>query len=269
MHSGLTNGATYYYVVTAANAYGESGGSIEVAVTLDDAPPAPTGVTVTSGDGQVRISWDPVKKATTYNLYWSNQSDVKISGSKKIGDVSSPYLHKGLSNGSSYYYVVTAVNTLERAAHRRKSMRFRHTDIDNARTRVVWVQDMGDGSDVDAQGSNLRLMGLDSEDGKGERAILGTLKNYAKPLMTPSGNRVVYSDRIRKKIYVVNWDGSGLRELVGGFGLAVWRDPRDGREWIYYGSESGCRMEGRIVRRCIAHYWTVPGRENWSGTRPR
>jgi hypothetical protein len=102
------------------------------------------------------------------------------------------------------------------------------------RFRVIWVQDLGDGRDVDTLGSNLRLMGLDTGDVKGERAILGT-GNYAKPLITPRGDRVVYTDRIRKMIYVVNWDGSGLRELLGGFGLALWRDPQDGREWIYYG----------------------------------
>jgi hypothetical protein len=104
------------------------------------------------------------------------------------------------------------------------------------RLRVVWVQDIGDGRDVDTLGSNLRLMGLDTGDGKGERAILGT-GNYTKPLITPRGDRVVYTDRIRKKVYVVNWDGSGLRELFAGFGLALWRDPRDGREWIYHGFE--------------------------------
>jgi hypothetical protein len=106
----------------------------------------------------------------------------------------------------------------------------------SSRLRVVWVQDMGDGRDVDTMGSNLRLMGLDTGDGKGERAILGT-GNYTKPLITPRGDRVVYTNRTQRKIYVVNWDGSGLRELSGGFGLAVWRDPRDDREWIYYGFE--------------------------------
>jgi hypothetical protein len=49
---------------------------------------------------------------------------------------------------------------------------------------------------------------------------------------------VVYSDRIRKKVYVVNWSGTGLREIVSGFALAVWMDLRDGREWVYFGEEN-------------------------------
>jgi fibronectin type 3 domain-containing protein len=237
VHKGLKNGATYYYVVTAVSMYGESGHSLEVAITLIDAPPAPAGVSVTSGKGQVIISWNPVEKATTYNIYWSNEPDIQISGSTRIKDATSPYVHGGLSNGSPYYYVVTAVNTYGESSLSQEVYAIPHTDLGSARTRVVWVQDMGEGRDVDTQGGNLRLMGLDTGDGRGERVILGTLKNYAKPLITPRGDRVVYSDRIRKKINVVNWDGSGLRELFGGFGLAVWRDPRDGREWIYYGSE--------------------------------
>lgn len=108
--------------------------------------------------------------------------------------------------------------------------------LDNTVIRVVWVQDTGDGRDVDTLSDHLQLMGLDTGDGKGERVILGK-GNYAKPLITPRGDRVVYSNRVQKKIYVVNWDGSGQRELFAGFGLALWRDPLDGREWIYYGFE--------------------------------
>jgi hypothetical protein len=138
----------------------------------------------------------------------------------------------------------------------------------NAHVRIVWVQDMGAGSDVFAQGTNLRLMGLDTGDGQGERVILGTEGNYAKPLITPRGDRVVFTDRSRKKIYVVNWDGSGLRELFGGVGLALWRDLRDGREWIYYGSEEGKNGE----EHCPAVYRTLldsPGAGEliWNRTR--
>ena len=123
----------------------------------------------------------------------------------------------------------------------------------SVRMRIVWVQDTGNGRDVFAHGTNLRLMGFDTNDGKGERVILGTAGNYAKPLITPRGDRVVYSDRIRKKVYVVNWDGSGLRELFGGIGLALWQDPQNGREWIYYGSEEG--KDGREL--CPVVYRTL------------
>jgi len=107
-----------------------------------------------------------------------------------------------------------------------------------ARIRVVWVQDVGDGRDTFAAGGNLRLMGLDSADGVGERAILSTVGSYVSPLITPKGDRVVYSDRIRKKVFVVNWNGTGLREIVSGFALAVWMDLRNGREWVYFGEEN-------------------------------
>jgi len=138
----------------------------------------------------------------------------------------------------------------------------------NARMRIVWVQEIGDGRDVFAQGGNLRLMGLDTGDGQGERVILGTVGNYAKPLITPRGDRVVFTDRSHKKIYVVNWDGTGLRELFGGVGLTLWRDPRDGREWVYYGYEEGKNGE----EHCPAVYRTLldsPGAGEliWNRTR--
>ena len=104
--------------------------------------------------------------------------------------------------------------------------------------RVTWIQDMGEGNDPFAQGGNLRLMGLDTADGAGERAILSTVGSYVRPLITPKGDQVVYSDRIRKKVFVVNWNGTGIREVVSGFALAVWMDPRDGREWVYFGEEN-------------------------------
>ena len=251
VHAGLTNGGTYYYVVTAANAYGESGISIEVAITLDDTPQAPTGVIATGGDGQVRISWDPVEKAITYNLYWSNEPDVQITDKTRIREVSSPYVHKGLSNGSPYYYVVTTINTSKESARSQEVQAIPHTNPDNSFLRIVWVQDMGDGGDPFAKGSNLRLMGMDSREGQVERVILGTVGNYSKPLITPRGERVVYTDRLRRKVYIVNWNGSGLRELFGGIGLAVWKDPRDGREWIYYG------LEETIEDTCPAVYRTL------------
>ena len=103
-------------------------------------------------------------------------------------------------------------------------------------TRVVWVQDTGDGTDFNSTGTQLVLMGLDSEDGRGEHAILSTVSNYAKPLITPAGDQIVFSNRPERSVYVVHWDGTGLRRLAGGFALEVWRDPGTGVDWVYAGT---------------------------------
>jgi len=76
-----------------------------------DIPSAPTGVTATAGDGQVSISWSAVSGATSYNIYWSTTSGVTKTNGTKITDATRLYSHTGLTNGTTYYYIVTAVNS--------------------------------------------------------------------------------------------------------------------------------------------------------------
>lgn len=109
-----------------------------------------------------------------------------------------------------------------------------------AHTRVVWVQDQSaSNNDILAVGQKLQLMGLDSDDGQGERVILGDLRNYAKPLLTPDGSRVVYSDQQTQKFYVVNWDGTGKKLLGDGLAVDVWRDPRGVVDLVYVAKRVG------------------------------
>ena len=108
----LVNGTTYYFVVTAINAIGESKDSIEVsAKPIPNPPPAaPTSVSADAGPGQVTISWNNVTGATSYNIYHSTTSPVsKVTGTKVAG-VTSPSVVTPLDNGTTYYFVVTAVN---------------------------------------------------------------------------------------------------------------------------------------------------------------
>jgi hypothetical protein len=103
------------------------------------------------------------------------------------------------------------------------------------RARLVWVQDHGDGTDTFARGDRLRLMALDTHDGRGERPVVDVLDNYTKPLVTPAGDRIVYSSRRTGEAFVVGWDGTGRRRLARGFALDVWRDPESDIEWAYIG----------------------------------
>ena len=112
--------------------------------------------------------------------------------------------------------------------------------LTGAHTRAVWVQ--GDGSDPRAEGVQLVLMGFDSHDGEGERVILGTPASYVQPLLTPRGDRIVFSSRVLPgppEVFVVNWDGTGLRTLASAFAMDVWEHPEGGSEWVYVGTDNG------------------------------
>jgi len=74
------------------------------------APAAPTGVTATAGKGKATIAWTAVSGATSYNVYWSAAAGVTPVNGTKMAGVVSPYDKTGLDNGTTYYFVVTAVN---------------------------------------------------------------------------------------------------------------------------------------------------------------
>lgn len=106
--------------------------------------------------------------------------------------------------------------------------------LTGAPTRVVWIQDAGEQACVYSERPTLRLMGFDTEDGKGERAVLPAISGYTKPLLTADGTRVCFGNNADNTVYVVNWDGTGLRAVVKDAAFEdVWTDPRTGIEWVY------------------------------------
>ncbi|HEX5445110.1 MAG TPA: LamG-like jellyroll fold domain-containing protein [Pirellulales bacterium] len=113
-------------------------------------------------------------------------------------------------------------------------------------TRLVWVQ-ASDASDLTAQRGGFRLYGLDSEDGKGIRLLQSEPGGYSKPLLTPDGRHVVYSDRTQNAIFLIDFDGGGRRQLAQGFASHVWRDPVGGQQWIYARGGNGHKNQA-VVR---------------------
>jgi fibronectin type 3 domain-containing protein len=115
----LTDGVSYYYIVTAVNAMGESAASLPVSATPAAAtvvPPAPAGLTATAGDNQVTITWSAVAGAVSYNTYWSATPGVTTANGTQIQNAANPMIQTGLTNGTTYYYIVTAVNAIGESA---------------------------------------------------------------------------------------------------------------------------------------------------------
>jgi len=72
--------------------------------------PAPTGLTATSGDTNVSLSWRAIDGVSSYNVYWANTSGVTVKSGTKISRLETPaYAHDKLTNGMTYYYVATAI----------------------------------------------------------------------------------------------------------------------------------------------------------------
>ena len=107
------NCTSYYYVVTATNSYGETAHSTEVGVTLGDqgtpGPVSPTGLTATAGDGQVALNWNAAPGAASYNLKRSLVSGGPYSV-RTNGLASTNYTETGLTNATTYYYVVSTTS---------------------------------------------------------------------------------------------------------------------------------------------------------------
>ena len=109
--TGLTNGMTYYYQVTAVNAGGQSPKSNETFATPQlTAPSAPTGLTATAGNTQITLAWTASTGAVSYNLYRSTTPGGEGSTPYRTGITTTSFTDTGLTNGTTYYYQVTAVN---------------------------------------------------------------------------------------------------------------------------------------------------------------
>ena len=110
--TGLMNGVTYYYVVTAFNSLGESTNSTQVSVTptATGTPPlAPANLVATAGDSTVTLTWNSSPGATSYNV----KRFVNLDGTFTViatGVTTTSYTNTGLTPDIAYTYVVSAVN---------------------------------------------------------------------------------------------------------------------------------------------------------------
>lgn len=134
----------------------------------------------------------------------------------------------------------------------------------NAHVRLAWIeQGTRRGFDPFGEQDNYRLVTFDNRGG-GFR-VLGTERNnYSRPLLTPDGSNVIFTERqgLEKKrvpkrgrvqaapsavektaeteshrdslIKLIPWSGGRAKVLAKGLAVSTWRDPASGEDWVYF-----------------------------------
>lgn len=79
-------------------------------------PPAPTGVSATGETNKITLSWNDVPEAVSYNAYASRTSGVTTTNGTKITNLTSPIAFQALLANTTYYWIITAVNSAGESA---------------------------------------------------------------------------------------------------------------------------------------------------------
>ena len=116
----VTNGTTYFYVVTAVDtSSNESPDSQQVSSTPDGSipdttpPDPPMGLAAAAGDTQVQLTWNANGESDLagYNVYRATGAGGPYSQANGALVTTPSYVDAGLTNGTATFYVITAVDT--------------------------------------------------------------------------------------------------------------------------------------------------------------
>lgn len=109
--TGVTNGTTYYYKVSAANANGQSAQSSEVSAKPNIPPAAPSGLTAAAASGTVvNLAWTNNATGATGNEIWRSTNNANFTKIVTTAATATTYSDTTAVKSTTYYYKVDATN---------------------------------------------------------------------------------------------------------------------------------------------------------------
>ncbi|MCD6049162.1 MAG: hypothetical protein K0Q55_565 [Verrucomicrobia bacterium] len=116
---GVENDVTYRYLVESVNSVGLSTAAEEFQVTPCPLLRAPLDLTLTPGDRSISLKWRGTKGAAAYRVLRSEISGGPFYELKTLdsSEGKTSYVDKEVHNGSTYYYVIEALNAAGASPH--------------------------------------------------------------------------------------------------------------------------------------------------------
>ena len=110
-------------------------------------------------------------------------------------------------------------------------------------SKLAWYQYLGKSSDSLGNGNQHQLWGVDTQDGLGVRVILEKKSSYVRPLISPDGKWIIYTNKHTERkddkkifkpvVHRVDWKGGEVEELGKGYAVDMWEDPKTKVTWVY------------------------------------
>ena len=136
---GLNVVNAYYYQVAAVNA---AGVSANATVTMTAPPNTPASLSAIPGNAQITLNWPAVANAAGYFLFRGTSSGNETT--LVVGNYTgTSYTNSGLANGTTYYYVVAATNSVGLGANSPEANATPSANIIVTPRNLTWK---GDGS---------------------------------------------------------------------------------------------------------------------------
>jgi hypothetical protein len=118
----VTNGGTYFYVVSALNSAGESADSTPASTKpaaptqpQSQIPPVPTSLIATAGNAQISLTWAISSGATSYHVKRGTTTGGPYT--QVSAPTTNAYTDTSLTNGTKYFYVVSALDSAGESAN--------------------------------------------------------------------------------------------------------------------------------------------------------
>lgn len=124
------------------------------------------------------------RDANSYNIYYGIAANITKTNGAKIANVTSPYVHTGITNGTAYFYIVTAEDaTTESEA----SMEANATPL--VPTTSTTAVDMGGGISISFVSISKGSFVMGSADGSADDEAMLKANSWQRSRLPPHNSR--------------------------------------------------------------------------------